>query len=68
MLSEPTSVGLIFFIILYGITGAMPYIATIYLLLRRDNAFAPDGTPPMRLRRWAATFFTVAAVETSSHE
>ena len=50
------------FFILYGITGAMPFFAAVYLLLRRGNAFAPDVTPPVRLRRWAAAFFAVAAL------
>ena len=48
--------------ILYGVTGVVPLIAAIYLLLRRGNAFAPDTTPPLRLRRWAASFFAVAAM------
>ncbi len=50
------------FFILYGITGAVPLIAALYLLLRRSNAFVPDTTPPVRLRRWAAAFFAVAAL------
>ena len=53
---------MIFFFILYGITGAVPLMAALYLLLRRGNAFAPDVTPPVRLRRWAAAFFAVAAL------
>jgi len=51
----------ILFFILYGITGVVPLIAAVYLLLRRGNAFAPDVTPPVRLRRWAASFFAVSA-------
>lgn len=31
-----------------GVAGAL------YLLLRRSNAIAPEVTPPLRLRRWAA--------------
>ena len=50
------------FFILYGITGAVSLIAAVYLLLRRGNAFAPDVTPPLRLRRWAASFFAVSAL------
>jgi len=50
------------FSILYAISGAMPLFAAVYLLLRRGNAFAPDITPPVRLRRWAASFFAVAAL------
>ena len=52
----------ILFFIIYGITGVVPLLAALYLLLRRGNAFAPDVTPPVRLRRWAAAFFTVSAL------
>ena len=62
MLFEQISHELIAFFILYGITGVVPLIAAIYLLLRRGNAFAPGVTPPVRLRRWAAAFFAVAAL------
>jgi AraC-like DNA-binding protein len=37
-------------------------IAAVYLLLRRGNAFAPGVTPPLRLRRWAASFFAAMAL------
>jgi AraC-like DNA-binding protein len=57
-----TSIQLILFFILSGLTGAMPFFAAIYLLLRRGNAFAPGITPPVRLRRWAASFFAAAAL------
>ena len=57
-----TPIQLILFFILYGVTGAMPLLAALYLLLRRGNAFAPDITPPVRLRRWAASFFAVSAL------
>lgn len=53
---------MILFFIIYGVTGAMPLIAALYLLLRRGNAFAPEVTPPVRLRRWAAAFFGVLAL------
>lgn len=59
---EQIPVQLILFFILYGVTGAMPLLAALYLLLRRGNAFAPDITPPVRLRRWAASFFAVSAL------
>lgn len=62
MLSEQISGELIFFFILYGVTGVVPFIAAVYLLLRRGNAFAPGVTPPVQLRRWAASFFAVAAL------
>ena len=63
MLFEHTDVAwMILFFIIYGVTGAVPLIAALYLLLRRGNAFAPEVTPPVRLRRWAAAFFGVTAL------
>ena len=59
MISDHTSTELILFHILYGITGVVPLIAALYLLLRRGNAIAPGVTPPVRLRRWTASFFAV---------
>lgn len=53
---------LILFFILYGVTGVVPLLAALYLLLYRANAIAPDVTPPMRLRRWAAAFFASMAL------
>ena len=50
------------FFILYGVTGVVPLIAALYLLLRRGNAIAPGVTPPMRLRRWTASFFAVTVL------
>ena len=50
------------FFILYGITGVVPLIAALYLLLRKGNAFAPGVTPPLRLRRWAAAFFAIVTL------
>ena len=58
-----TPIQLILFFILYGVTGAMPLLAALYLLLRRGNAFAPGVTPPARLRRWAASFFALSALD-----
>ena len=60
MFSEQIATGLILFFILYGITAVVPLMAAVYLLLRRGNAFAPDVTPSLRLRRWAAAFFFMA--------
>ncbi len=57
-----TPIQSILFLILYGVTGVMPLFAAVYLLLRRGNAFAPDITPPVRLRRWAASFFAMSAL------
>ena len=59
---EHISDEMILFFIIYGITAAIPFMAALYLLLRRGNAFAPGVEPPMRLRRWAASFFAVAAL------
>lgn len=61
MLSGHLSPELIQFFILYGVTGATAFIAAVYLLLRRGNAFTTDVNPPVRLRRWAASFFAVSA-------
>ena len=57
-----THIQLILFFIFYGITGVVPLIAALYLLLRRGNAIAPGVKPPLRLRRWTASFFLVAAL------
>ncbi|MBR4898016.1 MAG: helix-turn-helix transcriptional regulator [Prevotella sp.] len=53
---------LILFFTLYGITGVVPLIAALYLLLRRANAIAPGVTPPVRLRCWTASFFVVSSL------
>ena len=47
----------ILFFMLYATAAVIPAIACCYLLLRRGNAFAPDITPPMRLRYWTAALF-----------
>lgn len=52
----------ILFFIIYGVTAVVPLLAALYLLLRRSNAIAPDVTPPLRLRRWAASFFIASAL------
>lgn len=54
------SVGAVLFFVLYGVTGMAAFMAALYLLLRRGNAFAPEVTPPLRLRRWAASFFAMS--------
>lgn len=51
-----------FLMMLYAAGTVMATIACLYLLLRRGNAFAPDVTPPARLRRWTAVFFAVMAL------
>ena len=40
----------------------MALLLCLYLLLRRGNAIVADITPPLRLRRWAAAFFGIAAL------
>ena len=42
---------------LYGGSAVASIIACIYLCLRKSNAIAPDITPPLTLRRWAAALF-----------
>lgn len=59
---EQAPIQSILFFILYGVTGVVPLIAALYLLLRRGNAIAPEITPPVRLRRWAAAFFSMVAL------
>ena len=59
---DHTDIQSILFFILYGITGVVPFMAAVYLLLRRANAIAPGVTPPVRLRRWTASFFAVLAL------
>ena len=62
MFIEHIPAEVILFFIIYGITGAVSLMAAVYLLLRRSNAIAPGVTPPMRLRRWAASFFAAMAL------
>ncbi len=57
-----TPVQTILFFTLYGISGAVLLVAAFYLLLRRANAIAPDVRPPLRLRRWTASFFVVSTL------
>ena len=57
MYPEHTPIEEALYFILYGMTGMAALIACAYLLLRRGNAFAAGITPPLRLRRWAASFF-----------
>jgi hypothetical protein len=52
----------ILFFTLYGISGAVPLMAALYLLLRPCNTFSADIKPPVRLRRWAAAFFAFSAL------
>ena len=55
-------VELMLFFILYGITGVVPLLAALYLMLRRSNAIAPGVKSPLRLRSWTASFFAVTTL------
>ena len=57
-----TPVQSIRFFVLYGVTGVVPLLAALYLLLCPVNAIAPGVTPPVRLRRWTAAFFGVTTL------
>ncbi len=57
-----TPIQSILFFTLYGITGVVPLLAALYLLLQRANAIAPGVTSPVRLRRWTAAFFAVSTL------
>ena len=59
---EYTSPTTILFFMLYGGAAILSALLCFYLLLRRGNAIAADITPPMRLRRWAASFFALGAL------
>ena len=52
----------VLFYMLYASAAVLALIACCYLLLRRGNAFAPDITPPVRLRRWTAALFATLAL------
>ena len=56
--------GDVLYLMLYAVVAALNLVASCYLLFRRANAFAPDVTSPIRLRRWTAAFF---AAMTLSH-
>ena len=56
--------GDVLYMMLYAVVAALNLVACCYLLFRRGNAFAPDITSPVRLRRWTAAFF---AAMTLSH-
>ena len=47
---------------LYGAGMAVAAFASLYLLLRRGNAFAPEIATPPRLRTWTALFFAILAL------
>ncbi len=45
---------------LFACVATMAFAASFYLLLRRQNAYAVDVNPPLRLRRWTAAFFAAS--------
>ena len=49
--------GDILFCMFYAAVAVLPLVAGFYLWFRRANAFAPQITSPVRLRRWMAAFF-----------
>jgi len=51
----------ILFCMFYASVAVMAIIASCYLLFRRGNAFAPNITPPARLRRWTSALFAAIA-------
>ena len=61
MYDQPLPQSILFYM-LYAAVAMADIIASCYLLLRRGNAFAPDNTPPLRLRRWTAAFFASMAL------
>ena len=48
--------------VVYGAVAMLALAAAGYLLLRRGNAFAPDNTPPVRVRRWTVAFMAIGAL------
>ena len=58
----------IVFIILYGVVMGLGVAGALYLLLRRSNAIAPEVTPPLRLRRWAAAIMLENVLSCSCRE
>ena len=51
------------FMMLYAVVTVLAALGCVYLLFRRGNAVAADVTPPLRLRRWAAAFLAVIALD-----
>lgn len=55
----------VLFYMLFGGVAVAAIIACCYLLFRRGNAFAPEVTSSVRLRRWASVFlFTIVLSHT----
>ena len=54
--------GDVLYMMLYAVVAALNLVACCYLLFRRGNAFAPDITSPICLRRWTGVFFAAMAL------
>ena len=54
--------GDVLYMMLYAVVAVLNLVAGCYLLFRRGNAFAPDVTSPIRLRRWTGVFFAAMAL------
>ena len=61
MYKQPGQEEFLFYILYIG-AAVLSLISCCYLLFRRGNAFDPDITSPVRLRRWAAAFFAALAL------
>lgn len=61
-LLEHTSPQSILYFMLYGGAATLCVVLCLYLLLSRGKVIAPEITPPVRLRRWAAAFYAVGAL------
>ena len=61
-LLEHTSPQSILYFMLYGGAATLCVVLCLYLLLSRGKVIAPDITPPVRLRRWAAAFYAAGAL------
>ena len=59
---EHITIDVILLIMLYTAGATTAALASVYLGLRRSNAFAPGISTPLRLRRWTAAFFAFLAV------
>ena len=61
MYEQPAQDNILFYM-LYAAAAVFALIASCYLMFRRGNAFAPDVTSPVRLRRWTAALFASMAL------
>ena len=52
----------VIYVMFYGGVTLLSFCACVYLLFRRGNAFVPEITPPLCLRRWVVAFFALMAL------